>query len=119
MRSMFRLPTTATDGVSSTSGTASFWYWPLTIVPWGARAPVRSLREMSTPGPRARVAFGDRPRAPRPVVLTIVFGILLAIVGVTATSQAVMVSVYASSSALQATVESDLATVRGFVYEGL
>ena len=63
--------------------------------------------------------FGARPRAPRPVLLTIVFGALLAIVGITATSQAVMVSVYASTSTLQATVESDLATIRGFVHQGL
>ncbi len=67
----------------------------------------------------ARARFGDRPRAPRPVLLTIVFGVLLAIVGVTATSQAVMVSVYASTSTLQANVESDLATIRGFVHQGL
>ena len=66
-----------------------------------------------------RAAFGDRPRPPRPVLLTIVFGVLLAIVGVTAASQAVMVSVYATTSTLQATVESDLATVRGFVHQGL
>ncbi len=66
-----------------------------------------------------RATFGDRPRAPRPVLLTIVFGVLLAIVGVTATAQAVMVSVYASTTALQANVESDLATIRGFVHQGL
>ena len=53
------------------------------------------------------------------MLLTIVFGVLLAIVGVTATSQSVMVSVYASTSTLQATVESDLATIRGFVHQGL
>ncbi len=74
---------------------------------------------MRQPADRARAAFGDRPRPPRPILLTIVFGVLLAIVGVTAMAQAVMVSVYASSSTLQATVESDLATVRGFVYQGL
>jgi diguanylate cyclase (GGDEF)-like protein/putative nucleotidyltransferase with HDIG domain len=74
---------------------------------------------MSQVADRARAAFGDRPRPPRPILLTIVFGVLLAIVGATATSQAVMVSVYASTSTLQTTVESDLATVRGFVYQGL
>jgi diguanylate cyclase (GGDEF)-like protein/putative nucleotidyltransferase with HDIG domain len=74
---------------------------------------------MRLPRERARASFGDRPRPPRPIVLTIVFGVLLAVVGVTAMSQAVLVSVYASSSALQATVESDLATVRGFVFQGL
>ena len=68
---------------------------------------------MRPPKEGARATFGDRPKAPRPVLLTIVFGVLLAIVGVTATSQAVMVSVYASTSTLQANVESDLATIRG------
>jgi diguanylate cyclase (GGDEF)-like protein len=48
-----------------------------------------------------------------------VFGILVALVGITATAQAVMVSVYASTSALNAIVQSDLATIRGFVHQGL
>ena len=47
------------------------------------------------------------------------FGVLLALVGVTATAQAVMVSVYASSSSLNAIVQSDLATLRGFAHQGL
>ena len=50
---------------------------------------------------------------------SIVFGVLLALVGVTATAQAVMVSVYASSSSLNAIVQSDLATLRGFAHQGL
>jgi diguanylate cyclase (GGDEF)-like protein len=53
------------------------------------------------------------------VLLTIVFGVLLVVVGVSATAQAVMVSIYASSSTLNAVVQSDLATVRGFAFEGL
>jgi diguanylate cyclase (GGDEF)-like protein len=65
------------------------------------------------------VSFGARPRAPRPVLLTIVFGVLLAVVGVTAASQAVMVSVYASTSSLNAIIQSDVATIRGFVQQGL
>lgn len=63
--------------------------------------------------------FGASPRAPRQVLLLIVFGVLLAVVGVTATAQAVMVTVYSSSSTLNATLASDLATVRGFVHQGL
>ena len=63
--------------------------------------------------------FGSRTRAPRPVLLTIVFGVLLAVVGITATAQAVMVSVYATKSTLNAIVQSDMATVRGFVHQGL
>jgi len=53
------------------------------------------------------------------VLLTIVFGVLLAVVGITATAQAVMVSVYASTSTLNAIVESDVATLRGFLQQGL
>jgi diguanylate cyclase (GGDEF)-like protein len=63
--------------------------------------------------------FGARPRAPRPVLLVIVFGFLLALVGITATAQAVMVSVYASTSTLNSIVQSDLATVRGFIHQGV
>jgi diguanylate cyclase (GGDEF)-like protein len=53
------------------------------------------------------------------VLLTIVFGVLLAIVGVTAAAQTVMVSVYASTSTLNAIIQSDVATVRGFAFQGL
>lgn len=53
------------------------------------------------------------------MLLTIVFGVLLAVVGVTASAQAVMVSVYASTSTLDAIVQSDVSTVRGFVHQGL
>ena len=67
----------------------------------------------------ARSRFGDLPRPPRQVVLTIVFGVLLVVVGVSATAQAIMVSVYASSSTLNAVVQADLATIRGFAFEGL
>jgi diguanylate cyclase (GGDEF)-like protein len=63
--------------------------------------------------------FGASPRAPRQVLLLIVFGVLLAVVGVTATAQAVMVTVYSSKSTLNSILESDLATIRGFVYQGL
>jgi diguanylate cyclase (GGDEF)-like protein len=73
---------------------------------------------MSATSPAAS-SFGARPRAPRPVLLTIVFGVLLALVGITATSQAVMVSIYASTSTLDSIIKSDVATVRGFVHHGL
>jgi diguanylate cyclase (GGDEF)-like protein len=72
--------------------------------------------DLSSP---AASSFGARPRAPRPVLLTIVFGVLLAIVGVTASAQAVMVSIYASTSTLNSIIQSDVATVRGFVHQGL
>ena len=41
--------------------------------------------------------FGSEPRVRRPVVLLVVFGVLLVLVGVTATAQAAMVSTYAST----------------------
>src|SRR4051812_38700454 len=124
---MLRLPTTAIAGCESglcirpivAQDAGGSGIGPGTIVSWGGGAPLRTIPRMGSPQPHARARFGDRPRPPRPVLLTIVFGVLLAIVGVTATAQAVMVSVYASTSTLQASVESDLATIRGFVHQGL
>jgi diguanylate cyclase (GGDEF)-like protein/putative nucleotidyltransferase with HDIG domain len=46
-------------------------------------------------------------------------GVLLVVVGVTATAQALMVSTYATATSLHAIVESDLATVRGFTFQGI
>jgi diguanylate cyclase (GGDEF)-like protein len=59
--------------------------------------------------------FGSEPRVRRPVVLLVVFGVLLVLVGVTATAQAAMVSTYASTSAIAATVDADVGTLRAFV----
>ncbi len=84
----------------------------------GGRPPVVNDLHVATVED-ARPTFGDRPRPKRQVLLTIVFGVLLVVVGVTATSQAIMVSVYASASTLNAIVQSDMATVRGFVSQGL
>jgi diguanylate cyclase (GGDEF)-like protein/putative nucleotidyltransferase with HDIG domain len=56
-----------------------------------------------------------RTRAPKPFLLMIVFGVLLVIVGVTATAQTVLVSLHISTATLNATVASDAATVRTFV----
>ena len=66
-----------------------------------------------------QAVFGSRPRVRRPVLLLIVFGVFLVIVGVTATAQALMVSVHSSSSSLTAIVQSDVATLRGFAHAGL
>jgi diguanylate cyclase (GGDEF)-like protein len=63
--------------------------------------------------------FGTQPRPRRGVLLIVVFGVLLVLVGITATAQALMVSAYASASALTSVVEGDVATVRGFVRHGL
>ncbi len=53
------------------------------------------------------------------MVLIVVFGVLLVLVGVTATAQSVMVSTYASAATLSSIVDGDVATVRGFVRHGL
>ncbi len=58
--------------------------------------------------------FGSRVSLPRPILLFIVYGIFLVIVGITAMSQAIMVSVQFSSATLEAAVGSDAATIRTF-----
>jgi diguanylate cyclase (GGDEF)-like protein len=59
--------------------------------------------------------FGTPRRLPKPVLLLIVFGIFLAIVGVTAMAQIVMVSAQFSTSRLNSVVGTDAALVRMFV----
>lgn len=59
--------------------------------------------------------FGARRRPPKPTLLMIVFGMLLVIVGVTATAQTVLVSMHISTASLNATLGSDAATVRTFM----
>ncbi len=56
--------------------------------------------------------FGSQPRARRPLLLLLVFGAFLAIIGITATAQAVMVSLHFSTGTLNTIVASDSATVR-------
>jgi diguanylate cyclase (GGDEF)-like protein len=56
--------------------------------------------------------FGSRPRTRRPLLLIIVFGAFLAIIGITATAQAVLVSLHFSAGTLNTIVASDSATVR-------
>jgi diguanylate cyclase (GGDEF)-like protein len=63
--------------------------------------------------------FGTQPKPRRGVLLIVVFGVLLVLVGITATAQALMVSAYASASTLSSVVDGDAATVRGFVRHGL
>ena len=50
----------------------------------------------------------------RPILLIVVFGFFLMIVGLTALSQAIIVSTQSSQTMLNAIVGSDAATVRGF-----
>jgi diguanylate cyclase (GGDEF)-like protein len=56
--------------------------------------------------------FGSRPRTRRPLLLFLVFGAFLAIIGITATAQAVLVSLNVSTSTMNTIVASDAATVR-------
>ena len=59
--------------------------------------------------------FGSEPRIRRPILLILVFGAFLALVGITAAAQALMVSAHFSASALTDVVGSDSATARAFV----
>jgi len=55
---------------------------------------------------------GSTPRSRRPLLLVLVFGAFLAIIGITATAQAVMVSLNFSTSTMNTIVAGDAATVR-------
>jgi diguanylate cyclase (GGDEF)-like protein len=59
--------------------------------------------------------FGSLPRAPKPVLLIIVYGLFLVVVGITATAQTILVSKNFSDAALSQVVGSDAGTVRSFV----
>jgi diguanylate cyclase (GGDEF)-like protein/putative nucleotidyltransferase with HDIG domain len=59
--------------------------------------------------------FGTRPKLSRPTLLIVVFGAFLALVGITATAQAVMVGTHFSAATLNDVVSSDAATTRAFV----
>ena len=63
--------------------------------------------------------FGSRPVVRKPLLLLLVFGVLLVLVGITATAQAFMVSAYASTSTFSSIVDGDVATVRGFTVQEL
>ncbi len=59
--------------------------------------------------------FGTPRRAQRPVLLIIVFGVFIAIVGITAVAQILLVSAHFSTSTLNSVVGTDAALVRTFV----
>jgi diguanylate cyclase (GGDEF)-like protein len=59
--------------------------------------------------------FGTRSRPPRPLLLVIVLGTFLAIIGITATAQSVLVGAHFSTATLNDVVGSDAATTRAFV----
>jgi diguanylate cyclase (GGDEF)-like protein len=62
---------------------------------------------------------GSRPRPRRPILLILVYGAFLALIGITATFQAVMVSAHFSAATLNDVVGSDAATTRTFVNANL
>jgi diguanylate cyclase (GGDEF)-like protein len=59
--------------------------------------------------------FGTSPRLRRPLLLVLVYGAFLALVGITATAQSVMVSAHFNTAMLNDVVGSDAATTRAFV----
>jgi diguanylate cyclase (GGDEF)-like protein/putative nucleotidyltransferase with HDIG domain len=63
--------------------------------------------------------FGTDPQRRRPVLLLIVYGVFLAVVGITAAAQAVLVSAHFQAGALNDIVSSDSATIRAFVNANL
>ena len=63
--------------------------------------------------------FGSRPTVRRPFLLILVFGAFLAIIGITATAQAVLVSLNVSTNDLNTIVASDAATVRAVLNDSV
>jgi diguanylate cyclase (GGDEF)-like protein len=59
--------------------------------------------------------FGTRVRPPRPLLLLLVLGVFLAIIGVTATAQSLLVGTHFQTATLNDVVGSDAATTRAFV----
>ncbi|HUP54893.1 MAG TPA: hypothetical protein VM408_05255, partial [Methylomirabilota bacterium] len=59
--------------------------------------------------------FGTRQRFSRPTLLILVFGAFIALVGITAAAQALMVGAHFSAATLTNVVSSDAATTRAFV----
>jgi len=63
--------------------------------------------------------FGSQPRTRRPLLLILVFGVFLAIIGVTASAQAFMVSLHFSTGTLNTVVAGDSATVRAVLNDSV
>jgi diguanylate cyclase (GGDEF)-like protein/putative nucleotidyltransferase with HDIG domain len=57
---------------------------------------------------------GKRSAARKPILLLLVFGVFLVIVGITAFSQAILISTDFSTSVLESYIGNDAATLRGF-----
>ncbi len=63
--------------------------------------------------------LGSQRRTRRPLLLILVFGVFLAIIGITASAQAVMVSLHFSTGTLNTVVASDAATVRAVLNDSV
>src|SRR4029077_14201824 len=63
--------------------------------------------------------FGSQPGTRRPLLFLLVFGAFLAIIGITATAQAILVSLHFSTGTLNTIVASDSATVRAVLNQTL
>ncbi len=63
--------------------------------------------------------FGSQRRTRRPLLLILVFGVFLAIIGITATAQSFMVSLHFSTGTLNTIVASDSATVRAVLNQSV
>ena len=74
--------------------------------------PASGSLDEDDPYQRLPFVFGSESRIRHPVLLTLVFGVFLVIVGITATSQAIVVSSELSGATLEAVVGSDAAAVR-------
>jgi diguanylate cyclase (GGDEF)-like protein/putative nucleotidyltransferase with HDIG domain len=59
--------------------------------------------------------FGTHPKPSRPALFILVFGAFIALVGITATAQAILVGEHFSAATLNDVVSSDAATTRAFV----
>ena len=63
--------------------------------------------------------FGSLPRIRRPILLVLVYGVFVALIGITATAQAIMVSAHFSAATLNNVVGSDATTIRTFLNDHL
>ena len=63
--------------------------------------------------------LGSAPRSARPLLLILVLGAFLGIIGITATAQAILVSLNVSTNSLNTIVASDAATVRAVLEDSV
>lgn len=83
------------------------------------RTLTRYVRDSFSAGASHIAMFGTPRRTQRPVLLVIVFGVFIAIVGITAMAQILLVSAHFSTSTLNSVVGTDAALVRTFVTDTL